>query len=639
MKRLLLSKNTLFLLLTFLFMGSIVAEAQVLDLQNRLDIVLNDGTAVTLYGKAKTRSNAFTGEYYYLPVNLHLSSRPDGVPEFLFTKYTTEETSDVGGVQGGLMHFLMEWGLSPAQLSELEARVKQKILALAEAGNRKYSNIKEPTIMGAVEVAPEGEKSFRIISATLNDDSSAKVVASGKAPVLPGGKAAVAGKLEKYSAQLLASTLEKTSSIADVSIELAFKYEVLMPAVDGIITVDWSKVKEVYESFSSQYSKKESKDNTRYSYAEVQSIYEKAIESKAVNIQIDKTTSGDESVDMIIENFMNVFISSLTDRDMDAPPAPAASSDSGDKKPNTKKGNSYKYNAYKAEKRIQRGREVYRLNYRISVPKYITLTGNLASWYDGVRDNPSCVSSVNLNDPFFQHRRINFILDLDAKEMFDEAINYVTIDVRKKRDSGNDFSDRITIDKKFISEKGITGSLTYARGEDTNADVYQYRTQWSLRGGNVYPQDSPWIQGEWEGITLAPPVKPRTIEIESDLDELKDAKISRITAQVRYMQFGEEKETNIHVSPAKGEPLVEQKIFIDKNTKGYVYRLILNHKEDGKLVLPWEPMINDDYIFTTLPEELQDKESEVYIEAKEEGNQLLTKAKDKVMTKFNQLFE
>ena len=98
-------------LMAFLMMCGMsvkTAHAQALDGDNRVSITLNDGTEVTLLGKAKTgKNNDFTGDYYYLPTGLRLSSRPDGVPEFLFMKYTTEKDAAAGGVQGALMHFLM----------------------------------------------------------------------------------------------------------------------------------------------------------------------------------------------------------------------------------------------------------------------------------------------------------------------------------------------------------------------------------------------------------------------------------------------------------------------------------------------------------------------------------------------------
>src|SRR5690606_40812113 len=123
-------------------------------------------------------------------------------------------------------------------------------------------------------------------------------------------------------------------------------------------------------------------------------------------------------------------------------------------------------------------------------------------------------------------------------------------------------------------------------------------------------------------------------EFEADIEELSSSDISRITAQVRYKRFGEEVETNIHISPQKGEPLVEEKIFLDKDTNGYVYRLIINHKTEKKLVLPWEPMINDNYTYANIPDDLMDTESEVFKIAKETGKELTKKASEKVLDKI-----
>ncbi len=201
--------------------------------------------------------------------------------------------------------------------------------------------------------------------------------------------------------------------------------------------------------------------------------------------------------------------------------------------------------------------ETFTLDARLPVRWPFQIVGNLASWYNGVKDNPKCVASVNLNDPFFQHRDINFILDLDAKEMFDEAVNYVTVNVRKKRGrAATPFEDRVTIDAKYLKEKGITASVTYARGEDKNPEAYEYQAQWSLKGGNVFPANPRWEKGSWEGVTLAPPVVPRTVEVEGDLEAMKASDITRVTVQIHYPKFGKEVEENIHISPAKNEPIV-----------------------------------------------------------------------------------
>ncbi|MDD7887315.1 hypothetical protein [Flavivirga sp. 57AJ16] len=625
----------------FISIQTIQGQA-ILDSQNRVDITLDDGTIVVLYGKAKTRDQTFSSEYLYLPVNLHLSKRPDGTPEFLFLKYTTEERADAGGAQGALMHFLMEWGLSDKQLKEAEVKLKQKITKLNENSRSKYRRVKNPVILGAADVKVEDGNSFRIISSVLTDEGMAKVIASGNASPLPGSKIAVAAKLDKTAAQLLAATFEKNRSITDVSLELSFKYDVLFPAVDGKIVIDWKKIEKSFESFSARYTHNDrdtkSGSDDRYSYNEVDSIYKSAIESKAVIFEIDKNTTDDETADKIVESFMNVFTEALTDRDATAPPTPPSDEEAA-ARPNIRHGSRYVYNQTKAETRFQRQREVYNLKYRVAIPKHFPLTGNLGSWYDGVRDNPKCISSVNLNDPFFQHRDINLILDLKAENMFGTEVNYVTVNVRKRRNQGNDFQDQVTIDRDYLKEKGVRAALTYARGEDKNPDVFEYKMQWSLSGGYVYPEDPEWIVGDWEGVPLAAPVLPRTVELEGDIDELKDTDIVRVTAAIRYYKFGKEVETNIPLTVSKETPLVAETFFTDKDTQGYAYRLIFTHKKEGKLALPWETKINDNYIYASIPEAFQDNESEVFKEAKEAGKEILDSVKDKVLDKFKDVLK
>lgn len=310
-----------------------------------------------------------------------------------------------------------------------------------------------------------------------------------------------------------------------------------------------------------------------------------------------------------------------------------------DDTPNKMRGNYFTYNKVKAEKKVEKGLETISLKYRRAVPRFVDVTGNLRSWYNGVQDNPNCVTSINLNDPFFQHRNINFILDMDAESMFGEAVNYVTVAVRKKRSSGNDFADSFTMDKKYINEKGTSAMLTYARGEDKNPDVFEYKAQWSLRGGKTYPENPAWVKGDWEGVTLAAPVTQRTIMVDSDIDVLKDNEIGAVAVQLRYQQFGKEKQTNVMIVPSREISFVEKNIFIDENTNGYAYRLVITHKSKGKFALPWEVKMSDDYIYTTIPEELADSESEIYKEAKQEAQDIASKAKEKVLDQFEELFK
>ena len=95
--------------------------------------------------------------------------------------------------------------------------------------------------------------------------------------------------------------------------------------------------------------------------------------------------------------------------------------------------------------------------------------------------------------------------------------------------------------------------MTYSRASDPADGTYEYRIKWNLQGNIDYPSaDPPWEKGSWEGITVGLPVVAHVIQFEGDLAELKTSDITRVTAQVRYWQFGKEKEENIQLSPSPG---------------------------------------------------------------------------------------
>jgi hypothetical protein len=624
------------ILVGFLLSESLNLTAQVLDSENKVGITLSDGTQVIAYGRANTASSSsygkFSNEYYYLPTNLRLAEKEDGTPEFIFVKYTTEENAAAGGVQGALMHFLMEWGLNPNQEKELQQQINAKLGDLKSV-NQRYGEVKNPKVLGPVTLKSDVEgETFRIVSGTLtNEKFTPNMVTSGKAPLLPGAKMAVAAILEKNGAQLLAATFEKARSITDVSLNLRFQYEVLTPAVDGVITVNWTQISQLYQEFAREYSHTDKDDDTMpvsnsmkddiITDTEKDSLFSFLIENKAVVIKLDQLKPDNPIAKEVTDAFLEYFLSSVAEKDFALPEEGKPVESLNNEYQPSEDLYKYTFNSKRMETKMRMGTETYNLKLRIPVVHEMSITENLASWYDGVKHNKQCVTSVNLNDPFFQHREIHLILDGEAEQMFGDEVNAVSVDIRKRRSSGNDFQDAITIDKKTLAN-GTLASLTYARGEDKNPDVYEFRTSWNLKG-NLYPEDPKWEKGDWKGINLVAPVAPRTILFEGDLTELQEMGIPRATLQLRYQKFGKEVETNIPLTVSKGQPLIEKVIYTDKDTRGYVYRLILTHKTEGKLVLPWEAKINDDYVYATIPSDLNDKESDIFKTAVEMGKAIL----------------
>lgn len=651
------------------FILPVSGAAQRLSYETRMEIALNNGMNLILFRSLEGN------QYYYLPpsesIHLGRKSDADQTPEFLFVKFTTEQRVEQGGAQGALLHFLLQWGLAPDQLKELQTKLAER--------TRNQGVLAGPVDLQAIQ----GE-SFRIVSAILQDKQmTSTFITSGMAPPMPGHKAAVAARLDKNGAQLLDATFRKSRSITDVSVVLDYEYTVLVKAAKGLLTYnleidhrqgdgiaydlikkELDKEPELYQKALDYYEKNKKKltdecgvgdgmsnvliglqaiDNVagntsgsgdtgspwEYGVSEnmMRKVYDEFTSREMITLKWEETMD-DERLKVIREAFFDFFLNAFTEPDY-----PELSTITnlesgvkiGDEAIKNSAQGGYKFksctqlNASRSLKKTVRLDQIL-----LPVRRRYQMVSNLASTYDQVKNNPKCVMSVNLNDPFFQHRDINFIVDLEAMDIFKDEINYVTVNVRKKRSApANDFSDAVTISPEVMRERGRLATLTYARGEDKNPDVYEYKTQWSLRGGKNYPESPSWQKGDWQAVTLQCPIKPRTVEFEADLEEMKTLGITRATLQLRYMKYGQEIETNIPLTVAKNQPLVSQRIYTDRDQTGYAYRLVLNHKTEGKLALDWDAKINDDYVYAVIPDKLRDKDPEFLKKIKKAAEVLL----------------
>ena len=258
----------------------------------------------------------------------------------------------------------------------------------------------------------------------------------------------------------------------------------------------------------------------------------------------------------------------------------------------------------------------------------------------GVDTLHHCIERFRIG--FFERRDIRFIVDLDSKEIFEDMINYVTINVRKTRASGNTFEKSVTIDQAYLEKEGVQASLTYAREGDDDSHLYEYQTQWSLRGGNLYTptkkgRRTKWQEGRWEGVTLAPPIERWYIEVEGDLEQMEANDIARVTAEIHYPAFEGEQVEIIPLSPRGGEWMVGRNIYVDQGSRGFVYRLIVHHKKDGRIVLPWSSRVGDRYVYATIPEEFLDGGT-LYEQGKAAAKQLGRIGAEQVLDKFKEVF-
>jgi hypothetical protein len=558
-----------------------------------------------------------TKNYYYLPPPPHVSKDEQGRPQFLFVKFTTEKSEEEGGVSGGILHFLCEYGLTAAQEKELGEKLKKQI-----PGSQ---------LMGALpmELGSE-ENSFRIISATLTDQGFTRaLISSGKAPIMPGMKVAAAARLDARGAVLLEETLKKPTS--DISVEFDLAYTAFLPAFDGTISVEWSKVKSNFEQYSLKYEHWQT-DKSRgglfghicdclfgtpkedhYKYDELQSVYDFMCEQELVNIEWTEEIV-DERINVIREAFMKIFTNMFFNRqseEMDFGKVAEGDEENG-KKVDWKEratGRTFTVDTY-TMKNSEEYRDVkYHLRTNLPIKVPYTAVGNVSGdWYRRLKqENPDCFAEINLDDPFFQHRQVIFGLDLDAVDMFGDIVNHVTVEVRKKRTSGRDFTDSLTFNKAYIESKGVSGVITYAKMREDDPGAFEWKAQWSMRGGRMFPPNPSWEKGSWEGITLTPPVAPMLVEVATDLEDMAALGFTGVTIQLQYQQYGRTytDPNTVRLYVAKGAAMDERHIFVDRDRMKYDYQMTFYHKEEGRMPQGWVQGVSDGYIYCVIPDDLR----------------------------------
>jgi hypothetical protein len=555
--------------------------------------------------------------YYYLPPPPRVAVDAEGRPQFLFMKFTSDRTTEAGGVTGGILHFLCEYGLTPEQEKELERKLADKV--------------KGAKVMGAVRMeSGEGESSFRVISATMSDGGfTEELVASGKAPLLPGQKVAAAARLDAVGAVLIEESLKRPTS--DISIEFDLAYTAFLPAFDGSITFDWEKFNAEFDNWDVDFSSTKYKKKIRgwfndrrkhiVTSEEVRELYDIMCEHEAIRIEWTESIV-DERLEAIRQAFFRFMETSFFEKQPMEIPDDEDDSDEQMTSPDTDSVDTSKKRheaTYTYERFVTKSQDAYvnkTIHMNVTLPvkvEYVTVGNISGSWYREARQgHPELFAEVNVDDPFFQQRQVSFTLDLDAIEVFDEAINFVTVEVRKERPSGRDFHTSFTLTKDEIAEHGTSKIVTYAKMRDDSPEVFEYLVRWSLRGGVEWPARPGWSKGQWEGVTLSPPVMPLNVEAEADLTELADLGFTRATVEVKYNQFGKQitESRALALSPAKGEPLATAMIFRDRRDTDWQYRTNLYHKRLGRRQSRWMRGGEDGYVYCTIPEELIAEASE-----------------------------
>ncbi|MEI7984845.1 MAG: hypothetical protein WCI55_04380 [Armatimonadota bacterium] len=514
--------------------------------------------------------------YYYIPTYPRLASNPDGTFDFLCLKYVDPK----GKSGGGLFHCLVEFTLPDSALKTLTQELQKQVPGGRIAG---------PVPLLPTEGKDGGEEnsgSFKVVSAILGDKGdkgmTRSVVTSGKAPVTPGSRAAIAAILNANGATLLWDSMSGPTS--DVSVQIDAYYEAAVTGFEARITAD---VSQIYTHFSNIIN-----DQQGYQKNQIRTVTDKLVRDGNIKVEVLDRTKGldlkagdmQSVVDVVTNKIVELMFDSKTGFSAD-PPREAAVEENqllGRQEPGffqkvfSGTGNQPYYTDHqftlkkRTDVRQNKFSVVLTKNSTIKVP--VTTSGNIHGFYDALKNDPRYFRVVNLADTAFEFRSIFFQVDGDFVSAFQDTINFVGVEVRKKYSNGNsDYNGQLRFTSDQIKDGSLVQNVDYPRlGETENWTDFEYRIIWSLRGRDsitIPAEKDKWISTGDPMIGLTPPVEKTKIDVDLDRGQLLDKGITSVVLQLEYPQLGTTKRTRLTLRPTDTTSTNSVVIYKDPKSK------------------------------------------------------------------------
>ncbi len=529
-----------------------------------LALVNYDAGRLTVNGILLLQDTADENNYYYLPPAPRVSVRNDGGLELSVIKFIDPQ----GETSGGLFHMLLSLSLPDDERLALEKALKK---------------IKpDARISGPVPLKQEAEGGFSIISGTLKDDTfTSQLISSGRAPVTPGSKAAVAATLTPHGATLLWESLQKPTS--DVSIALRTYYEARLSSFQAKIHAE---VSTVYTHFSKLKNRQGG-----YDRKQIRQIVDELVRTGDIKVDV-MDRMPEDTANKAMQSLVDLITGKLTETIFDqktgftAIPEKEKAVEKGQVKGRQKKGwlaklftstGNQKYftdNQYVLKQREDINRAVFNINLTrravIQVP--VDTAGNISGLYQAFENDPAMFRVVNLSDPAFQKRELFFRLDGDYTGAFEKIMNYAGVSIKKQYKDQADATGELIFTREDIRDGRLSKSWTYARLGEPLADWlnFNYRTVWSIQGQHKVSQPADpqtWIEIGDPIVTIAPPLQREDLEIDADRFLFEDANMRSATLEVRYTIFGKEKKERFAVMRAiDAESVSNEILFHDPDT-------------------------------------------------------------------------
>ncbi|HRG53760.1 MAG TPA: hypothetical protein PLL00_13070 [Bacteroidia bacterium] len=481
--------------------------------------------------------------YYYVPTVPHLARKPDGTFEFLCLKYVGE----TGEASGGLFHALVEFTLPDTALAIIEKELKKRVPGAFIAGA-------VPMMTGPTKEGEEAPSSFEIVSAVLSNTEGKEAltrstVKSGYAPFTPGSRAAVAALLNQQGATLLWNSL--TGPTSDVSVSVHGYYIAAVKAYNAVVTAEMTTI---YKHFSEIQSKQ--KD---FSKKQIRNVVDDLKRTGGLKVDVFDQTSGLGIKAGELEAILSLVTNKLTElmfdtkagwaKDPEKIDAMAGVTEAGRQEDNLGEeigqaiANAASFglaNAFNPRDKnpkyitddqyvLKDVKEVKSNKFYLNLSKTTTIkvpvhsSGNIGGIFQAYGQDQRYFRIINMNDPAFQKREVHFQVDGEYLDAFNDLVNFVAVNFRKKYPNGHeDVTEKLMFNAADLKAGLSLKSISFPRLGVETADWinYEYQILWSLKGDTrvirVPNDETKWIKSGDPAVSLVLPFKKAYIEVDAD---------------------------------------------------------------------------------------------------------------------------
>lgn len=544
--------------------------------------------------------------YYYVPRFPRLARKDDGAFELLCLKYVGAD----GESSGGLFHALFEFGLPVDMTDSLEAALQAEVSGARLVGPVPMLQATEDggDGVGSFEVVSS------VLREGDDGGLARTVLTSGRAPLMPGSRAVVASLLEPEGATLLWNSL--TGPTSDVSVSVHAYYEAVVEGYNARVEADIGTIYTHFQDMTNVQGMPEdggdvqraggspagaaaagavgaavagpagaaigaglasrgrrSMDPGMFSRDFISTVVDSLVRNGGINVTVlDRTEALDIDaagmdgiLSLVLDKLVELMFDSTSGWAAEPPREQAVAYESIQGK--TTEG--WLAKAFGGRNRQYASDDLYVLKNRtdirqntfsivlsrsttIKVP--IDASGNLGGLYESLDADPRYFRIVNLDDPAFQFRDVHFQVDGDFVDSFSDLVNFASVSVRKTYAE----NPAVTRDLMFSIDEVAQGEtmqeVSFPRLGETDQDWhdYEYRTEWSLRGGPTLtmPADGGWMRGTSAAVSLKPPFEKETVEIDVDRDAFERNGVN--SAVVRFAtvlagKAGKQRELTIRV--------------------------------------------------------------------------------------------